>query len=70
MPRKVYDLGEVGEITDVKWLENSNSDVDKLRLEISNYPTHAFELNPKLKRKSKILELEVNLDSLKIREIK
>ena len=70
VPRKVYDLGEVGEITDVKWLENSNSDVDKLRLEVSNYPTHAFELNPKLKRKSKILELEVSLDSLKIREIK
>lgn len=89
---KVYDLGEVGEITDVKWIEDSQNNVDKsddgntsgvikfrvnpktgvdrLRLEIANYPTHAFELNTKLSRKSKIVELEVSLDSLKIKEIK
>lgn len=66
----VYDLGEVGEITDVKWLESSDSNIDKLRLEISNYPNHAFELNPKLKRKTRVVELNVSLNSLKIKVIK
>ena len=70
VPGTVYDLGEVGEITDVKWLESFDSNVDKLRLEISNYPTHAFELNPKLKRKTRIIELDVKLNSLKIKVIK
>jgi hypothetical protein len=88
VPGTVYDLGEVGEIIDVKWIEDSKSNVDKLtsgviqfaknsssgidrlRLEIINYPTHAFELNPKLTRKSKIVELEVSLNLLKIKEIK
>jgi hypothetical protein len=70
VPRTVYDLGEVGEITNVKWLENADSNVDKLRLEISNYPTHAFELNPKLKRETRIVELDVSLSSLKIKVIK
>lgn len=87
---KVYDLGEVGEITNVKWLEepksnidkpddssgviqfakNSNDGIDRLRLEITNYPTYAFKLNPKLIKKSKFVDLEVSVDSLKIREIK
>ena len=66
----VYDLGEVGEITDVRWLESADSNVDKLRLEISNYPTHAFEHNPKLIRKTRIVELDISLKSLKIKVIK
>lgn len=92
VPGTVYDLGEVGEITQVEWLEDSKSNVekvnegnasdviqfvensgrriDRLKLEISNYPAHAFELNPKLIRKSKIVELEISLNSLKIKEIK
>ena len=66
----VYDLGEVGEITKVQWLENSNRDFDRLRLEISNYPEFAFEYNPKLVRKIRIVELEVSLQALKIKIIK
>lgn len=66
----VYDLGEVGEITDVRWLESADSNVEKLRLEISNYPAHAFEYNPKLIRKTRIVELNVSLNSLKIKVIK
>ena len=66
----VYDLGEVGEITKVQWLESSNRDFDRLRLEISNYPEFAFEYNSKLVRKIRIVELEVSLKSLKIKIIK
>lgn len=70
VPRTVYDLGEVGEITDIKWLENSDSNFDNLRLEISNYPTDAFEHNPKLIKKTRVVELNVNLNSLKIKVVK
>ena len=66
----VYDLGEVGEITDVQWLENSNNKIDKLRLEISNYPAQSFEHNSKLIRKTRIVELDVSLNSLILRSFK
>ncbi len=66
----VYDLGEVGEITKVEWLQNSNRDFDRLRLEISNYPEFVFEYNPKLVRKTRTVEIEVSLQALKIKVIK
>ena len=66
----VYDLGEVGEITKVEWLQNSNRDFDRLRLEISNYPEFVFEYNPKLVRKTRTVELEVSIQTLKIKVIK
>ncbi len=66
----VYDLGEVGEITKIEWLKNPDRNFTRLRLEISNYPIHAFKLNPKLVKKTKIVEINVNLDELKIKVIK
>lgn len=66
----VYDLGQVGEITKIEWLKKSNEDFDRLRLEVTNYPAHAFKLNPKLVKKTKKFELIVNLDSLEIKELK
>jgi len=66
----VYDLGLVGEITKIEWLKKSNSDFDRLQLEVTNYPAHAFKLNPKLVKKTKKFELAVNMNSLEIREIK
>lgn len=65
----VYDLGAVGEITKIQWLENSNRNAARLRLEISNYPKHAFKLNPKLIKKTKVVELYVNTDSLEIKKV-
>lgn len=70
VPRAVYDLGEVGEITKLDWLKNSKSDVARLRLQISNYPETAFKYNPKLVRKTKVVELYAGINSLQIREVK
>ena len=66
----VYDLGEVGEITKLEWLENSDRDFARLRLEINNYPELAFRDNPKLIKKTRIAEIEVSLQALKIKVIK
>lgn len=66
----VYDLGQVGEITKIKWLKTSNSNFDRLQLEVTNYPAHAFKLNPKLVKKTKNFELTINLNSLEIKELK
>lgn len=70
VPGAVYDLGEVGEITKIEWLKSPEQNFARLRLEISNYPIHAFKLNPKLVKKTKIVEINVNLDVLKIKVIK
>ncbi len=69
LPGVTYDLGEVGEITKIQWLENSNQDIARLRLEICNYPKHAFKLNSKLVKKTKIVELYVSTDSLEIKKV-
>jgi|GEM_PF-3408433 len=66
----VYDLGEVGEITRIQWLESPDQNIARLRLEISNYPKHAFKLNPKLTRKTRIVELLVSTDSLEIKNVR
>lgn len=71
VPGAVYDLGEVGEISKIEWLETPDSDdFVRLRVEINNYPQLAFKYNPKLVKKSKIVEIEVNLNALKIKAIK
>ena len=71
MPGTVYDLGEVGEISKIEWIKIPDTDdFVRLRLEISNYPKLAFKYNPKLVRKTRIVEIDVNLSSLKIKVIK
>ncbi len=66
----VYDLGQVGEITKIEWLKKSSSDFDRLRLEVVNFPAHAFKLNPKLVKKTKKFELTVSMNSLEVKELK
>jgi len=71
VPGKVYNLGEVGEILKIEWLKiPDTNDFVRLRLEICNYPKLAFKYNPKLIKKTRIVEIDVNLSSLKIKEIK
>jgi hypothetical protein len=69
VPGTVYDLGAVGEITKIQWLENSNQDIARLRLEICNYPNHAFKLNSRLVKKTKTVELYVTTESLEIKKV-
>jgi hypothetical protein len=69
VPGTIYDLGEVGEISKIEWLENTNLNFARLRLELTNFPTPVFEYNPKLVKKTKTVELFVNLNSLKIKAV-
>ena len=66
----VYDLGLVGEIAKIELLKKTGPDVDRLQLEVTNYPAHAFKLNPKLTKKTKKYEINVGIDSLGIKELK
>lgn len=66
----VYDLGITGEITKIEWLKSPDQNFDRLRLVVSNYPIYVFKLNPKLRKKTKIVEIDVNMDELKIKVIK
>ena len=70
VPGAVYDLGEVGEISEIKFWESPDSKFARLFVEITNYPRHAFELNPKLEKKTKNFVLDVNLNTLKIDEVR
>ncbi|MDM7921019.1 MAG: hypothetical protein QUS14_01870 [Pyrinomonadaceae bacterium] len=65
----VYDLGLVGEISKIELLKKSDSDADRLRLEVTNYPAHAFKLNPKLTKKKKKFEIIVSSDRLEVKEL-
>jgi hypothetical protein len=65
----VYDLGEVGVISKIEWLENADRDAARLRLELTNFPLSVFEYNPKLVKKTKTVELLVNLNSVKIKTL-
>lgn len=67
-PGVVYDLGLVGEISKIELLKKTDHDVDRLHLEVTNYPAHAFKLNPKLTKKIKKFEIIVKLDGLEIKE--
>ena len=66
----VYALGRVGEITRAEWLEGSRPDRGRLRLEVSNYPEHAFEVNPALVRRTRAITLEVGYPPLKVSVIR
>ena len=70
VPGAVFDLGEVGEITKIERLPSPNAEDDRLRLEISNYPARAFENNPNLVKKTRVVQLDVSLKSIKIKAIK
>ncbi len=70
MPRQtVYDLGEVGEIVDPRWLPDDRLGAAWLQLSVSNYPAHAFRSNPGLVRKVIALKLDVTVDTLVISRV-
>lgn len=66
----VYDLGVVGEISKIELLKKSDSDVDRLRVDVTNYPAHVFKLNSKLTKKTKKFVIIVRLDALEIKELR
>ena len=62
----VYYLGELGKITNIKWLEEKNFDTAKLKLTISNYPPCVLKVDPNLNPKSKEGNLSISVDKLKV----
>lgn len=66
----VYDLGTVGEITRVEWLQDNRIDRARLLVVVSNYPNYAFTSNPSLVRKVSTYEVDVSVNSLMITLVK
>ena len=67
--KAVYDLGEVGEIANVRWLQPDSSDHSNratLELQVRSAPGHASARNPKLKVQVRRYRLDISLDSLAI----
>ena len=65
--RTAYDLGEVGEIGNIRWLPRDTRDHAVLELEVRTFPEHAARQNPKLKMARRRYRLEVTLSNVTIR---
>ena len=65
----VYFLGEVGEIRRIEWLSRDFGGPAKIRVEVGNFPKHALEVNPALALHTRLYELEVDLQAIKIKPI-
>ena len=61
-----YDLGEVGEIGAIRWLDTTGSDHAVLEVEVRNYPEHASKQNQKLKLQRQRYRLDVSLRGVTI----
>ena len=61
----VYDLGEVGEISDMALLMPNQPGTARLRVRVTNFPREYFEIAD-LPRRERVYVLEVNLDRLTI----
>jgi hypothetical protein len=66
----VYDLGEVGEISDIQWLKPNQQQTARLRLRVTNFPVEYFSLNDKLPKREQMYELEVALNRLTVRPLR
>ncbi len=70
----VYDLGEVGEISDIEWLMPNQPLTARLRIRVTSLPRDYFEpkyfgfLSDHLPRRERIYELEVGLNRLTVRD--
>ena len=64
----VYDLGEVGEISDIEWLMPNQPETARLRIRVTNFPREYFDLNDNLPRRERVYELEAGLNRLTVRD--
>ena len=70
MGEAVYDLGEVGEIDDIHWLQSDRSLTARLKLRVTNYPVEYFKTTKTLIRRQKNYELEIRIDKLPVKPMK
>ena len=61
-----YDLGEVGEIGAIRWLETADPDRAHLEIEVRNYPEHADKQNPSLKVKKQRYRLSISVSDVTV----
>ena len=61
----VYDLGEVGEISDIEWLRPNQPETARLRIRVTNFPREYFEFAD-LPRIERVYELEASLNRLTV----
>jgi len=62
----VYDLGEVGEISNIQWLKANKPLAARLRLTVTNYPVDYFKTTKTLFRQQKNYELDISINKLLI----
>lgn len=65
----VYDLGEVGEISQIQWLNPDSEMKARLRITVTNFPKEYFTSNKTLIKREKSYELEISVDKLSIRPV-
>jgi len=62
----VYDLGEVGEIAEIRWLKSQQPLTAHLNITVTNFPAERFRDNDSLTKKQKRYGLVVGLDRLSV----
>jgi len=70
MGEAVYDLGEVGEIDDIHWLQSDEPLTARLKLRASNYPVEYLKTTKNLVKRQKNYELEIRIDKLLVKPMK
>ena len=59
-----FDLGEVGQIGNIRWLSSPDQFHAILRVGVRNYPLHAVRQNPKLKLRSRSYKMDISVQTL------
>jgi len=67
--RAVFDLGEVGEIRNIRWLASTRPDQALWEVEVQNYPAHAVKQNPKLVVRMKRYRLDITVQRVAVTSI-
>jgi len=70
MGEAVYDLGEVGEISNIQWQKADKPLLARLRLTATNYPVDYFKTTKVLIRQQNNYRLDVSIDKLSVRLLK
>ena len=70
MGEAVYDLGAVGEISNIQWLKTNEQLATRLRLTVTNYPVEYLKTMRTLIRRQKNYELDISIDELLVRLVK
>ena len=60
----VYDLGEVGEIRNIRWLKSSKELTARLQLNVTNFPNEYLAWDRNLTKVERTYTLEVGLEKL------